>query len=124
MPSFVDHDGLVIRNAVIHLNGEQPIVVDLFDMPAASDLTLRCTNVRTLDGKRPLYADDQYSIFFFPFAHIRFIEVLPAALSESDSGHLPVALSVGIRGHDSALPPESDGDLEIDEDFLRRIREV
>ncbi len=114
----------MIRNAVIHLNGEQPIVVDLFDMPGVADRTIRCTNLRTLDGKRPIFADDQYSIFYFPYAHIRFIEILPASLSESDTAHLPVALSVCGRASEAARIAESETDLEIDEDFLRRIREV
>ncbi len=114
----------MIRNAVIHLNGEQPIVVDLFDMPGVADLTMRCTNLRTLDGKRPVFADDQYSIFYFPYTHIRFIEILPASLSDGDTAHLPVPVSAGGRGSDGARDAASETDLEIDEDFLRRIREV
>ena len=30
--------GTVIRNACIHLNGEQPLLADLFDLPASSDV--------------------------------------------------------------------------------------
>jgi hypothetical protein len=115
----------MLRNTVVHLNGEQPVVADLFDMPATGDLTLRCTNVRTLDGKRPTFVDHQHSVFFFPYEHIRFVEIPPSSLGEGDENYLPVP--VGARsggGGDERQPAEAEADLEIDEDFLRRIREV
>ena len=78
----------MIRNACIHINGEQPLLADLFDMPTAVDLGLRCTNLRTLDGKRPVFVDDQYSIFFFSYEHIRFVEIPPGvARRERRSAH-------------------------------------
>jgi hypothetical protein len=115
-------DGPVIHNACIHINGEQPLLADLFDMPTAMDLGLRCTNLRTLDGKRPVFVDDQYSIFFFSYEHVRFVEIPPSSLAEN--GDKPVPIGSRLRGgvDPAPLPPEED--LEIDEDFLRRIREV
>ena len=111
----------MINNACIHINGEQPVIADLFEMPASNDLGLRCTNIRTLDGKRPVFVDDQFSIFFFSYEHIRFVEIPPASLAEN--GDKPVPIGSRARGvAPAALPPEED--LEIDEDFLRRIREV
>ena len=113
----------MIRNAVLHLNNEQPLVADLYDLPASTDLGLRCTNLRMLNGKRPIFADDSQSMFFFPYLHIRFIEIPPAALG----GEVPVpagvaaSLEAPAAGADEAL---DEADLEIDEDFLRRIREV
>jgi hypothetical protein len=117
-------DGRVIHNVVIHLNNEQPLVADLFEMPATSDRTLRCTNLRDLSGKRPIFADDMASIFFFALEHIRFIEILPT--STGDTGDRPLAVSTAVRpGHGPDGPnPDAELDLEIDEDFLRRIREV
>lgn len=132
----------MIRNAVIHLNNEQPLVADLFELPDAAHVGLRCTNLRTLGGKRPVFADDSASVFFFPYLHIRFVEVPPAALTGAG---LPVPEPVGgvagangangtngapdvaTSGSDGRAPGpggDSDGELEIDEDFLRRIREV
>jgi hypothetical protein len=112
----------VIPNACIHINGEQPIVADLFDMPASSDLGLRCTNLRTLDGKRPVFVDDQYSVFFFSYDHIRFVEIPPSSLAENADKPVPIGSRIRGGPPSAALPPEED--LEIDEDFLRRIREV
>jgi hypothetical protein len=112
----------VIHNAVIHMNNEQPLVADLFEMPATSDLTLRCTNLRTLNGKRPVFADDQDSVFFFPWILIRFVEVLP---SSQEGGDGRVAVRSGGRASSNGSGPlEDEPDLEIDEDFLKRIRDI
>ena len=114
----------MIRDAVIHLNNEQPLVADLFELPAATDLGLRCTNLRTLSGKRPVFVDDKDSVFFFPYLHIRFVEVLPRSLSEAGED-VPIPAGMVLPdGTNGAADEALDGDLEIDEDFLRRIREV
>jgi hypothetical protein len=112
----------VIQNAVIHITSEQPLLADLYEMPTSADVTLRCTNLRTLNGKRPVFADDSDSVFFFPWILIRFLEIPPTA----QEGGRRVAIGAGVRpghGPDGAAD-EAEGDLEIDEDFLRRIREV
>jgi hypothetical protein len=115
----------VIRNAVLHINNEQPLMADLFDLPSNGDLGLRCTNLRTLNGKRPVFADDSASVFFFSYEHIRFVEIPPASLTDTDLPMpVPVPVAVGASVPDEGPEPESDADLEIDEDFLRRIREV
>jgi hypothetical protein len=109
----------VITNAVIHMNNEQPLLADLFDMPSTSDLTLRCTNLRTLNGKRPVWADDSDSVFFFPWILLRFVEILPAA-GEGGKKRVLISAGVGADGADGGDEP----DLEIDEDFLQRIRDI
>jgi len=95
----------VIR-AVVHLLNDQPVVADVFDDPKPGDVALICTNVRTVDGKRPTFIDRTDSTFVFPYAWIRFIEI--------PSGAAPVVEA-------EAAEPE---DLEIDEDFLRRVRDA
>jgi hypothetical protein len=115
----------VIRNAVLHIMNEQPMLADLFEAPSPGDVGLRCTNLRTKNGKRPVFVDDAASIFFFPYLHIRFVEIPPGAITGSDPG-LAVETSRAESTIDSRrpAPPEAEADLEIDEDFLRRIREV
>ena len=95
----------MIRNVVIHIANEQPLLADLYEMPAPSHVSLVCTNVRMLDGKKPIFIDHADSVFVFPYVTIRFIEIL-------------AAFAVNVP----ELEPEPD--LELDEDFLRRIREV
>jgi hypothetical protein len=109
----------VIRNAVVHVHNEQPLLADLYEMPKALDQGLLCTNLRTMDGKRPVFVDRSDSIFFFPYLHIRFVEVSPSA-----SGLAEVAAPSEEAAPGPAETPEPDEDLELDEDFLRRIREV
>jgi hypothetical protein len=108
----------MIRGAVLHLLNEQPLLADLFALPTATDTGVVCTNLRTLSGKRPVFVDHEASIFYFPYSHIRFVEIhpgaegAPAAPAGEDAAAAPEA------------PPAEPEDLEIDEDFLRRVREA
>jgi hypothetical protein len=114
----------MIRNAILHIQNEQPLMADLFEAPSPGDIVLRCTNLRTNDGKRPVFIEDSQSVFFFPYLHIRFVEMPASSLNGSDSAFaMDVANEVlTLPEPETAAEPESD--LEIDEDFLRRIREV
>jgi hypothetical protein len=99
-----------VTRAVVHLLNDQPVVAELLGDPQAGDQTLLCTNVRTLDGKRPVWLDRVDSTFVFPYAGIRFVEIPSGAASRGDMASEP-----------AAAEPE---DLEIDEDFLRRVRDA
>jgi len=94
--------------AVIHPLSDQPLVVDIEEMPAPGDVSLVCFNVRTLDNKKPKFIDRRDSTFVFPLNSIRFVEVYP-------TGEGGQALEA------EAAEPE---ELEIDEEFLRRVREA
>jgi hypothetical protein len=107
----------VVRNAVIHLNNEQPVVADLFEFPTARDVAVVCTNMRTQDGKRPVFIDQASSIFVIPLAYVRFIE-LPRDAGQ-DGGETGPG---GVRSRPAAAPAEAE--IEIDEEFLRRIRDA
>lgn len=113
----------MIRNAVLHIMNEQPMLADLFEMPTPGDVVLRCTNLRTMNGKRPVFVDDSASVFFFPYLHLRFVELMPASLAGTA---FEVAVPAGVTAStpDQPAEAEDEADLEIDEDFLRRIREV
>src|SRR3954468_15447462 len=111
------------------MNNEQPLIADLFDAPSPGDVGLRCTNLRQLNGKRPVFVDDMKSVFFFPYLHVRFVEIPPAALASADSSLATIddeASATDARADEPTTPPvpEPEPDLEIDEDFLRRIREA
>ena len=113
----------MIRNAVLHLNGEQPVVVDLYEVPQAVDLGVRCTNMRTLDGKRPVFIDDIKAVFFFPYEAVRFVEI-PARSLVGTELQVQVDEPVAVAVPTPSAEALDDDNLEIDEDFLRRIREV
>jgi len=122
----------VIRNAVIHVLNEQPLLADLFERPSPADVGLLCTNLRTMDGRRPVFVDSSDGTFFFPYLHVRFIEIPRSALElPPDSPHAlgAAVVAAGRGGSVNGTPAEAvaepdDGELEIDEDFLRRVREV
>jgi hypothetical protein len=102
----------VIR-AILHLLNDQPVLVDLLEEPKPSDQAVICTNVRTMDGKRPVYIDFSDSTFVFPMAAVRFVEV-PTGVADEDRARAAAA----------AEPADEGEELEIDEDFLRRVREA
>ncbi len=106
----------MIRNAVIHINNEQPLLADLPELPSSSDVSLVCTNLRTLNGTRPVFVDQVESMFVFPLLHIRFVEIPPGALGQLAPAADEAAAATGDR--------EPEPDLELDEDFLRRVREI
>lgn len=121
----------MIRNAVLHLLNEQPLVADLPTQPAPGDVALICTNLRTVDGKRPFFVDSSASLFVFPLSQLRFVEVPSASLAGARAVE-PAADWVPTHSEGSSLPavvpsdappPETD-DLELDEDLLRRVRDL
>jgi hypothetical protein len=97
----------VIR-AVLHPLNDQPLVVDLVEAPKPADIALICTNVRTLEGRRPTFIDHSSSTFVFPYAGIRFVEI--------PSGEAPAR-----EAAQAAAEPD---ELEIDEAFLQRVRDA
>ena len=134
----------MIRNVVIHAANEQPLMADLFDLPTAEDAGLLCTNVRMMDGKRPVFIDHIDSTFFFPYHVVRFLEIpkgavpagakrrraAPAAADGEapepepetpEESLLPIALGAP---NEATADGELDIDLEIDEDFLQRVRDI
>jgi hypothetical protein len=147
----------VIRNVCIHVQNEQPLLCDLFELPSSDDAGLVCTNVRSMDGKRPVFIDQIGSTFFFPYHVVRFLEIPEQAMAayRASGGRAPgvganrPAIAVGtdpgpVDGFDgldgaefgdASLVPivvgageaeagDVDVELEIDEDFLQRVRDI
>ena len=142
----------MIRNVCIHVENEQPLLCDLFDLPTQADAGLVCTNVRMLDGKRPVFIDQTSSTFFFPYHIIRFLEIPEHEMAKHKAaprraaGGRPAAAGVQDDdatydpGGDEELPesesllpvavgapepaPDDELELEIDEGFLQRIRDI
>ena len=120
----------MLRNAVLHITNEQPLLADLFELPSPTDVALRLTNLRSLDGKRPIFVDDSKSVFLFPYHRVSFVEIPPQAMAGSElaaedrAETLPIPVGAGVPAASAASAEAEDDELEIDEDFLRRIREV
>ena len=116
----------MIKNVIIHLLNEQPLMADLFAMPAATDVALVCTNLRSMNQTRPVFVDDSATYFIFPFLHVRFIEIPPRSQVEAAPRPSSPASDVPELPPGDIAPkqPEPEPDLEIDEDFLRRVRDI
>jgi len=125
----------VISNVIIHLVNELPIMVDLESLPSGADRSVTCTNVRTVDGKRPSFVHDRHSTFIFPMDMVRLIEA-PISMESTAVllGEAPRPDSIRAIGEpdSGALVPleeqpdegSLDFDEEPDEDLLARIRSV
>jgi hypothetical protein len=115
----------MIRNVVVHLANEQPLMADMFAMPTPSDVALVCTNLRDMNGKRPIFVDDIASYFVFPLTFVRFVEIPPASLRDAGTmTEVEYQLADANSGEPIAPEGAADAELEIDEDFLRRVRDI
>ena len=114
------HPRQVVTGVIIHLHNDLPLLVDMDELPAGGDRVVRCTNVRTVDGKKPQFVHDRNSTFIFPLAQIRLIE----APAYSESSALSVGGSTDQVDETAVLPEVDEPDEEPDEDLLARIRQI
>jgi hypothetical protein len=134
----------MIRNVILHLHGELPMKADVESLPTAADAGLLCTNLRTLEGRKPVSTEYLDSVFLLPYSTIRFIEIPRAAIHESgldaDLPPSPVELPAEAQAVPQGAnvivtpPPSAPGGaaeddeglehLEPDAELLRRIREA
>jgi hypothetical protein len=143
--------GGMIRNVILHLHNELPLKADIEALPTAADAGLLCTNLRTLEGRKPISTEYLDSVFLIPYNIIRFIEIPRDAIDQASpstdrsarQAQLPAEAS-GVAEHGSVIitPPPSVPwpdearlaeqqreeepleRLEPDADLLRRIREA
>ena len=87
----------MIRNAVIHIINEQPLLADLYGLPSPADVGMLCTNLRMMDGRRPVFIDEIKSTFFFPYLHIRFVEIPPHAFQPDGADVAPESQATSAR---------------------------
>ena len=113
----------MIRDAIIHINNEQPLKCDLRSLPTAADACLMCTNLRYLSGAKPTFIDQCDSWFLIPLGIVRFVEVPASAITQSE-GEGVLALPSGPLP--AAMPDDGfdQMDLEAETDLLRRMREA
>jgi hypothetical protein len=118
----------VIRNAIVHMNGEQPLLVDLRALPSAADACLVCTNLRYMNGKKPSFTDAIDSWFMIPLLMVRFVEVPAAEIEKSEMLALPAGDLLPKRefvpADDFGMADDDTMDLESEGELLRRMREV
>lgn len=118
----------MIRDIIIHLVGDQPMLCDVEAMPTPGDVSLVCTNLRQVDGRKPISTDFLDSWFVIPMAFVRFIEIPQRSLAGTSTGEEPALAGASIAGSTAPSPapqPEEDSeDVASGDALLRRIREV
>jgi hypothetical protein len=117
----------VIRDVVIHMNNEQPLVCDLRELPDSSDVALVCTNLRLVDGRKPTFIDATDSWFLIPYHIIRFIEMPLASVEAGERLALPPGPILESYDDGDGMDEEEEAEAELDDasaDLLQRIREV
>jgi len=92
-----------------------PLRVDMAQLPGPTDTHITCSNVRTVDGKRPSFVEQRGSTFVFPMSTVRLIEMPPVEGSE-------IELEEDVV--EPLPPPLEEMGEEPDEDLLARIRNV
>ena len=105
----------MIRNVVVHMQGDQPFIADMEAFPTPTDAALVCTNIRLAGGKKPTFIDHSESTFLIPLLHIRFVEIPPTREVMAEAAQL----SAG-----QLTAQDANEVLDLDEDFLRRVREA
>ena len=111
----------MISGVTIHLANDLPVVVDLEEMPGPGDRMIRCTNVRTIDGKRPPFVHERTSTFLLPLHMVRVIEV--PQMSDGTALARQADEDLYAASHQVEPEPETDDD-EAEEDLLARIRQI
>lgn len=136
----------MIRDVILHLHGEQPMKADIESLPTAADAGLLCTNLRTLEGRKPLSTEYLDSVFLLPYNIIRFIEIprasihsagldgdlprgraeLPAEAAAVQPGSGPIITPPPTppAGPETSVGDEPIENLEPDAELLRRIRDA
>jgi hypothetical protein len=67
---------------LVHLSGEEAIVGEVEELPAASDVSITINNPRRRDGKDLAFVQGNVVTVIWPMHRINFIEVLPTAEEE------------------------------------------
>ncbi|HEX7473573.1 MAG TPA: hypothetical protein VF323_10860 [Candidatus Limnocylindrales bacterium] len=115
----------MIRDVVLHLLSEQPLLADLDALPTPVDGLIICTNLRMMNGNRPIFVDDSASTFVFPVAFVRFIEVPAKSMAGFDRmGRQEPGRGLAAGAPEAGVEPVVEEEPEIDEGFLQRIRDV
>jgi len=63
---------------ILHVQGEEPVLGEMEEMPAPTDVSVRVLNPRRIDGKDLPYLADGVTTVIWPMARLNFIEILPS----------------------------------------------
>jgi len=111
----------MLRDVVVHLHNEQPLVADLLAPPTAGDSCLVCTNLRSMNGKPPDFVERSDSTFVFPPVHVPFIEIRAGHVDDGQVALLPATTGAVVDSDEERPAMETPDEDQEPVDVLRRI---
>lgn len=67
---------------IVHIANEDPVVMEVEDLPAPGDLWIKGINPRRRDNKEVSYLLPEVTTVIYPTWRINFIEVMPGGTDE------------------------------------------
>jgi hypothetical protein len=74
------------HNIILHIQGEEPVLGEVDELPDPSALMVMVNNPRKVDGKDLPYLEDNVTTVYWPAFRINFIEILPTREEEEIIG--------------------------------------
>lgn len=71
---------------LMHISGEDPVLGEIENLPAATDLIITIKNPRRRDGKDIHYLEANVTTVIWPMTRVNFIEILPSGEEEEVIG--------------------------------------
>jgi hypothetical protein len=71
---------------LMHISGEDPVLGEVENLPAATDLIITIKNPRRRDGKDIHYLEANVTTVIWPMTRVNFIEILPTGEEEDVIG--------------------------------------
>ena len=126
----------MLRDVIVHMRNEQPLLADLLFESAPTDTVLVCRNLRTMNGEKPNFINWTDSVFAIPLGHVRFVEIPETSIetlraeraARADAGK-PEGESGGtlldrLTWLDDGARRAAGAAEELDGDLLRRVRDA
>ncbi len=125
----------MLRDVVVHMRNEQPLLADLLFESAPTDTVLICRNLRATNGEKPDFINQIDSVFAIPLGHVRFIEIPKASIEalRADRAKRPDEGKVGessgtllerLAWLEVGTKREAGAAEELDGDLIRRVRDA
>jgi hypothetical protein len=126
----------MLRDVIVHMRNEQPLLADLLFESAPTDTVLICRNLRATNGEKPAFINWTDSVFAIPLGHVRFVEIPEAAIATLQAERaawaeegMPGGASGGtllerLAWIDIGTKRAAGAAEELDGDLLRRVRDA
>jgi hypothetical protein len=71
-----------MHTLLIHMANDEPMMVEVEELPAPGDQSIVCMNPRRREGKEVPYVLPEVQTIILPWHRINFIEIMPSGAEE------------------------------------------